>query len=216
MALLTRSIRIVSGGDGPGDDFEKTDSLLATGTGCGAGAERESVGDEIRNLPPCSRRPRRFTATASAPMWALPRGIKTSSIQGVEFAEAGPQEGPLPHPFPHGPPGCAQHLHQDLTNQRIDDPAGIVLHFSPQGAPLGSGTSGESPIGHGFYLESGTETDNKTDPNLGVLRRPPPKTRRVRKLPANPRLLGTAFQILPSGRRGIDTPGRFPATAFPW
>ena len=98
VALLTRSIRIVSGGDGPKQQFDE-------GTNA---AQCQGVADLPPGLLLQLRRPCR-----------LPPGLQVGPDPGGRIREAGParQVGPLPHPFPHGPPGSARHLHQGFDDQ---------------------------------------------------------------------------------------------------
>ena len=113
VALLTRSIRIVSGGDGPKDDFEKTDDGQS---GCGGGKMSER--GRSNSGPVAGRRPGVHLLQLRRPC-GLPPGLQVGPDPGRRIREAGParQEGPLPHPFPHGPPGSAQHLHQGFDDQ---------------------------------------------------------------------------------------------------
>jgi hypothetical protein len=148
VALLTRSIRILSAGDTPGQTFEKAGKAPA---GCQNGAV----------APYCYY----FGAHA-----VFRQGFKQLQIQGVEFVKMG-QGGKLGH-YP-------MHFHmarQVPTDTFIKDSSvnesmtrWIVLHAT-QGVLLQRNVGWKS-IGHGYYLESGNETDNKLYSNLGIFAR---------------------------------------------
>lgn len=108
------------------------------------------------------------------------QGIKELQIQGVEFYQLG-QGGRIGH-YPI-------HLHQTrkvpastfIRDNSIHDSMTrwITLHGA-QGVEL-SRNVGYLSIGHGFYLEDGTEIDNKLYSNIGILARGALET------PQNPR-----------------------------
>ena len=138
MALLSRSIRIVSAGD--------------AGGGC----------DVPSGKPPAIR---------TAPIWSYPPGIQELQIQGVEFAQLG-QGGRLGHYPVHF--HMARQMPDDtyrqrLLDQRIDDPLDRPA-LAPTASPLPRNV-GYKSIGHGYYLEDGTEIDNKLYSNLGIFAR---------------------------------------------
>jgi hypothetical protein len=135
VALLTRSIQIVSAGEKAGEDFPKEDRQYYYGA-----------------------------------HMVIRQGFKSVQIQGVEFRQMG-QGGRLGH-YP-------VHFHmarQTPYNTYIKDSSinesmtrWIVLH-----ATLGVTVArnvGYKSIGHGFYLETGTETDNKFYSNIGIFAR---------------------------------------------
>ena len=135
VALLTRSIRIVSAGDVVNEDFK------AESTHYHYGAHM-----------------------------VIRQGFYSVQIQGVEFKQMG-QGGRLGH-YP-------VHFHmarKTAGNTYIKDSSinesmtrWIVLH-STQGVTLARNV-GYKSIGHGFYLEDGTETDNKFHSNIGIFAR---------------------------------------------
>ena len=141
VGLLTRSIRIRSGGDAPGQAFPKETEKFE-------GDHGYYFGGHV----------------------VIRQGFKKLQIQGVEFAQLG-QGGRMGH-YP-------VHFHQA---RRVPDGTYIkdsvvnesmthwyVLH-STQGVTL-QRNIGYKSIGHGFYLEDATETDNKLYSNLGVFAR---------------------------------------------
>ncbi|HSY87426.1 MAG TPA: hypothetical protein VLA85_12725, partial [Verrucomicrobiae bacterium] len=76
---------------------------------------------------------------------------------------------------------------------------------------------GYKSIGHGFYLESGTETDNKFYSNLGIF------ARAAAVNPQNPRALpgilaysGQFFKSYYDPIKKVDITAALPDTAFPW
>ena len=135
VALLSRSIRIVSAGLEVGEDFHRE----ATGYSYGA-------------------------------HMVIRQGFKAVQIQGVEFQQMG-QGGRLGH-YPI-------HFHmarQTPANTWVKDSSinesmtrWIVLH-STLGVTVARNV-GYKSIGHGFYLEDGTETDNKFWSNIGIFAR---------------------------------------------
>ena len=170
VALLTRSIRIVSGGDGPGDDFEATDKLVATGKPDAA------AGQNVRAWEIKFRTRRRSQAAPTFSCYSFGahvvfrQGFKTVQIQGVEFAKLGQpgKKGHYPihfHMARQVPPNTF--VKDSTINESMT--RWIVLH-STQGVLL-QRNIGYKSIGHGFYLESGTETDNKFYSNLGIFAR---------------------------------------------
>src|SRR5208337_3709718 len=98
------------------------------------------------------------------------QGFQSVQIQGVEFDEMG-QGGKIMH-YP-------LHFHmarKTPPNTFIKDSViresmtrWIVLHAT-QGVTVARNV-GYKSIGHGFYLEDGTETDNKLYSNVGILAR---------------------------------------------
>lgn len=135
VGLLSRSIRIVSGGDTLGAPFP------AEATGYAFGGHTMAR-----------------------------QGIKTFQLQGVEFHQLG-QGGAIGH-YP---------IHFHLARKVPDDTfvkdcsihdsmtRWITLHGTQN--VLLARNVGYKSIGHGFYLESGTESDNRLFSNLGVLAR---------------------------------------------
>ena len=137
VALLTRSIRIVSAGDAAGQNFPAEDS-----------GSTYSYGAHM----------------------VIRQGFKQVQIQGVEFAQMG-QGGRLGHYPVHfhmarkTPP--ATFVKDSSINKSMT--RWIVLH-STLGVTVHRNV-GYKSIGHGFYLEDGTETDNKFYSNIGIFAR---------------------------------------------
>ena len=140
-----------------GADFE-------AGPATGSGAEANASGSSEPAAEPA------ITCYSFGAHVVFRQGFKQVQIQGVEFADMG-QAGKLGH-YP-------VHFHmarQVPTDTFIKDSSinesmtrWIVLH-STQGVLLQRNV-GYKSIGHGFYLESGTETDNKFYSNLGIFAR---------------------------------------------
>lgn len=134
-ALLTRSIRIISGGDIAGASFPLASTKYSFG------------GHTV-----------------------FRQGFEKLQIQGVEFAQLG-QGGRLAH-YP-------VHFHmarQTPANTYVKDSVvnesmtrWFVIH-STLDVTLARNV-GYKSIGHGFYLEDGTETGNKFYSNIGILAR---------------------------------------------
>jgi G8 domain len=90
VALLTRSIRIVSGGDNVKDDFEKADLPAGAATA----AKCQSVADPIPDAP--TPKPPEITCYKFGAHVVFRQGFKEVQIQGVEFAKMG-QPGKMGH-----------------------------------------------------------------------------------------------------------------------
>lgn len=135
VALLSRSIRIVSAGDELGDEFP------AEATGYHFGGHTVVL-----------------------------QGAQAVHLQGVEFYQLG-QGGRIGHYPVHF--HMARRVPADfrVADNSIHDSntRWITLH-STQGLTLERNVGFKS-IGHGFYLEDGTETDNRFYSNLGILAR---------------------------------------------
>lgn len=142
VALLTRSIRIVSAGDVAGETWEQAVEAAQK-----AGKTYYFGGHTV-----------------------FRQGIKEVQIDGVEFANLG-QGGKIGH-YPI-------HFHktrQVPPNTFVDDSSvnesntrWYVLHDT-QGVTFQRDVGWRS-IGHGYYLEDGTETDNNFYSDLGVFAR---------------------------------------------
>ena len=160
VALMSRSIRIVSGGDSAGEVFdwespaEKQAAVLAFGADS----------------------PRSRSATERDPSYQYGghviarQGFETLQVQGVEFRWLG-QGGRMGHyplhfhmarKVPDGTYVKDSAIHESMTRW-------IVLHAT-QGVTL-QRNIGYRSIGHGFYLEDATETDNRLFANLGIFAR---------------------------------------------
>ena len=150
VGVLTRSIRIVSAGDTMNDDFPA-------------------------EPPPGSSTPGYYFG---GHMIAR-QGFKYVQVQGVEFHQMG-QGGKIGH-YPvhfhhtrHAPKGTFvrdSSINESMTRW-------IVLHGA-QYVVLERNVGWKS-IGHGFYLEDGTETNNTLTANLGVFAMRPSTTTRTR------------------------------------
>jgi cell migration-inducing and hyaluronan-binding protein len=91
----------------------------------------------------------------------------------------------------------------------------IVLH-STQGVLL-QRNIGYKSIGHGFYLESGTETDNKFYSNLGIFARAAvDNPQNPRQLPGILAYSGQFFKPFEDPVKHIIVTPEVPASAFPW
>lgn len=152
VGLLTRSIRIVSGGDTLMSDFPPPSN------NCGAPP-----------LQPCYY----FGGHT-----IIRQGFKSVQIRGVEFYQLG-QGGKIMH-YP-------VHFHMTRKTPQPANPTDppvtfvedssiwdsmtrwVVLHAS-QGITIARNV-GYLSVGHGFYLEDATETDNRFYANVGVLAR---------------------------------------------
>src|SRR5262245_57316363 len=135
VALLSRSVRIISGGDKKDDDF-----------------------------PPES------TGYSFGVHTVVRQGFKAYQMQGVELFQAG-QGGRIGHypvhfhmvrnaPSDTFVKDCS--VHESMTRW-------YTLHAT-QGVLLARNV-GYLSIGHGYYIEDGTETDNKLYSNIGIFAR---------------------------------------------
>jgi len=143
VALLSRSIRIVSDGDTAGSDFTET-------------AGNYYGGDTI-----------------------VRQGFASFEVQGVEFFQLG-KGGMIMHypvhfhmarmtPQPANPQVTGPITYLKDCSIRDSMTRWVTIHGT-QGVTLARNV-GYKSIGHGFYLEDGTETDNKLYSNIGILAR---------------------------------------------
>ena len=159
VALLTRSIRIISAGDKVGQTFEDAGKVADN---CKTYTVTVPNRDNIKQaVPNCYY----FGAQT-----IFRQGFKQVQIQGVEFKYMG-QGGKLGH-YP---------IHFHMARQVPDKTfvkdstinesmtRWIVLH-STQGVLL-QRNIGYKSIGHGFMLQDGTEVDNAFYSNLGIFAR---------------------------------------------
>ena len=148
VALLTRSIRIVSEGDTANETFEQASART-----------------------PCpNAEPTKDGCYYFGAQMIVRQGFKQVQIQGVEFKQMG-QGGRLAH-YP-------VHFHkvrQTPPNTYVKDSSvnesmtrWYVIH-STQGVTLARNV-GYKSIGHGYYLEDGTETDNNFYSDIGIFAR---------------------------------------------
>jgi cell migration-inducing and hyaluronan-binding protein len=135
VALLTRSIRIVSAGDKPGQSFTDMPQTYAYGA-----------------------------------QFIVRQGVKEVHVQGVEFDDMG-VGGRMGHYTVHFhearmlPPNTyVKDSSFNVSNSRW-----VALH-STQNLTLQRNVGWQS-IGHGFYLEDGTETDNRFYSDIGIFAR---------------------------------------------
>ncbi len=143
VALLTRSIRIVSEGDAPNPTLDTTFPKEPTDGTVGYFFGGHTI---------------------------VRQGFKTYQVQGVEFYQLG-QGGSIMH-YP-------VHFHmarQTPANTFVRDSSAwdsmtrwMTIHAT-QGVQLARNV-GYKSIGHGYYLEDGTETDNQLYSNIGILAR---------------------------------------------
>jgi cell migration-inducing and hyaluronan-binding protein len=146
VALLSRSIQIVSAGDVP--DLESNFGFSRT---------RASGGTEDPNY------------SYGAHM-VIRQGFKSVHIRGVEFRQMGQGGRKAHYPVhfhmarrtPDGTFVKDSSINESMTRW-------VVLH-STQGVTLARNV-GYKSIGHGFYLEDGTEIDNKFHSNIGIFAR---------------------------------------------
>jgi len=135
VALLTRSIRIVSAGDKPRQTFTDMPSTYAYGA--------------------------QFVAR---------QGVKEVRIQGVEFDDmgVGGRKGHYTVHF-HKARLLPPDTYVKDSSFNVSNTRWVVLH-STQNLTLQRDVGWQS-IGHGFYLEDGTETDNRFYSDIGIFAR---------------------------------------------
>jgi cell migration-inducing and hyaluronan-binding protein len=149
VGLLTRSIRIVSAGDKADETFEQASAR----TPC----------------PPGS--PNAYGCYYFGAHTVVRQGFAFYQVQGVEFSQLG-QGGRIGHYPVHfhmarkTPPNNV-YVKDSSVNESMT--RWYVVH-STQGVTLARNV-GYKSIGHGYYLEDGTETDNKLYSNLGIFAR---------------------------------------------
>ena len=158
VALLTRSIQIVSAGDVAGQDFPKEDSHYFYGA-----------------------------------HMVIRQGFQSVQIRGVEFRQMG-QGGRLGHYPIHFHmvrlPPDGTYVKDSSINESMT--RWIVLHATAD-VTLARNV-GYKSIGHGFYLEDGTETLNRFYSNIGIFARAAvatvdPQTKKQQANPQNPRMV---------------------------
>lgn len=144
VALLTRGIRIVSGGDKAGETFAQANA-------------------RVKQADP--RATYHFGGHT-----VFRQGFRAVQVQGVEFAQLG-QGGRLGHYPVHfhmvrrAPDGT--YIKDSSVNESMT--RWYVVHSTSN--VLLARNVGYKSIGHGYYLESGTETDNRFHSNIGILAR---------------------------------------------
>jgi hypothetical protein len=142
VALLTRSIRIVSAGDVAGADFG-----------------HRQAGNTDPEDPNYSYGAHLVVRQGAVPV----------QIRGVEFVQMGQggRQGHYPIHFHMARRNYGAWVKDSTINESMT--RWIVLHAT-QGVTLARNV-GYKSIGHGYYLEDGTETDNKLYSNIGILAR---------------------------------------------
>jgi hypothetical protein len=137
VALLSRSIKIISGGNKAGAEFPT-----------------------VKEDP---------TYSYGAHM-VIRQGFKKLEVSGVEFVKMG-QGGRLGHYPVHFHMARKTALYNYIKDSSVNEAMTrwFVLH-STQGATLARNV-GYKSIGHGYYLEDGTETDNRFYSNIGIFAR---------------------------------------------
>jgi cell migration-inducing and hyaluronan-binding protein len=147
VALLNRSIQIVSGGDKPGDEFPASTP--------------ENPCMALDGKGPCY---------SFGGHTVFRQGFAKVQVQGVEFRQLG-QGGRLAHYPVHfhmaRKPPADTFVRDSSVNESMT--RWMVLH-STQGVTL-AGNVGYKSIGHGYYFEDGTETDNHLYANIGIFAR---------------------------------------------
>jgi cell migration-inducing and hyaluronan-binding protein len=173
VALLTRSIRIVSEGDTAGETFAQASSRTTCPDGTTKGCYYFGAHMVAR------------------------QGFEKVQIQGVEFAQMG-QGGRLGHYPVHfhmvrqTPPGTF--VKDSSVNESMT--RWYVVH-STRGVTLARNVGWKS-IGHGYYLEDATETDNNFYSNIGIFARAAvDNVQNNRKVPGILSYNGTDFPAFP-------------------
>lgn len=182
VGVLTRSIRIVSAGDTMNDDFPAAPPPNSPDTGYYFGGHT-----------------------------IVRQGVKVFQVQGVEFYQMG-QGGKIGHYPVHFHHTRSAPTNTFVRDSSIDDSMTrwVVLHGA-QNVDLARNV-GYKSIGHGFYLEDGTEINNVLTANLGVFARGAvDNVQNPRKVPgilAAPDLHGTIGEQVPY-RSDYDHPSVF-------
>ena len=167
VALLTRSIRIVSGGDFAGDYFDCTKGLGDTFIVPKSLSHDRSKDATVTKDKCATARNSSYSFGAHT---KFRQGFKKLQLQGVEFHQMG-QGGRLAHYPVHF------HMARQVPPDTYVKDSSVsesmtrwyVLH-STLGVTLQRDVGWKS-IGHGYYLEDGTESDNKFYSNIGIFAR---------------------------------------------
>lgn len=194
VALLTRSIRIVSGGDVPGQrfDWESAEEKAAA---------RQANPDVPQNDPKVAAAADLNPHYAFGAHTVFRQGFEKLQIQGVEFRWMG-QGGRIGHYPVHF------HMARLVPNDTYIKDSSVnesmtrwyVLHATQH--VLLQRNVGYKSIGHGFYLEDATETDNRLYSNLGVF------ARAALAGPANPRNVPGILAAVERGEQGGEVAAR--------
>ncbi len=147
VALLNRSIQIVSGGDKPGDEFPASTP--------------ENPCKKLDGQGPCY---------SFGGHTLIRQGFAKVQVQGVEFRQLG-QGGRLAHYPVHFHMARKTPADTFIRDSSVNESMTrwMVLH-STEGVLL-AGNVGYKSIGHGYYLEDGTEADNRLYGNIGIFAR---------------------------------------------
>jgi cell migration-inducing and hyaluronan-binding protein len=155
VGILNRSVRVVSAGDNPGEDFPDS-PLERPEARCKLNSDGKTDGKG-----PCY---------SFGGHMVIRQGFATAYVSGVEFKQMG-QGGRLAHypihfhmarKVPYETTIASNSINESMTRW-------IVLH-STLGVRVANNI-GYKSIGHGFYLEDATEAGNIFDGNLGVFAR---------------------------------------------
>ncbi|HEY5204610.1 MAG TPA: hypothetical protein VIJ63_08435, partial [Roseiarcus sp.] len=154
VAILNRSVRIVSGGDNPGDAFP--DSPAKDGTKCKLNSDGRTDGKG-----PCY---------SFGGHMVIRQGAQSVFVEGVEFNQLGQggRIGRYPIHF-HMARKTPDNTLIGLNSINESMTRWIVLHSTSH--VFLSQNIGYKSIGHGFYLEDATETGNVFAENLGIFAR---------------------------------------------
>ena len=106
--------------------------------------------------------------TADTP-WCARDSCRTRSRESSSINWDRVDEGPLSGALPHGAPDTAPDTYVKDSSMWDSMTRWITIHAT-QGVTLARNV-GYKSIGHGFYLEDGTEADNVLNTNLGVFAR---------------------------------------------
>ncbi len=200
VALLSRSIVIRSGGDGPSDAFPTI---------------AECVPPPV--IDPVTLKNKCYYGGHTVAR----QGFQALQVQGVEFAQLGQggRSGHYPVHFhmarrtPVGTTIADSSINESMTRW-------IVLHATQD--VLLARNVGWKSIGHGFYLEEATEVNNKLYANLGIFARAAVVSHKDADLDkdANPRkvpgILAQRLEIPPTFKPTIDDPSGAEADRFPF
>jgi cell migration-inducing and hyaluronan-binding protein len=145
VALLSRSIRIVSGGDKADQEFPAS-------------------------TPPCTFKRTEPSCYSFGAHMVIRQGFEKVQIQGVEFKQMG-QGGRLAHYPVHFHMARKTPADTYIKDSSVNESMTrwFVIH-STQGVTLARNV-GYKSIGHGYYLEDATETDNNFYSNIGIFAR---------------------------------------------
>jgi hypothetical protein len=156
VALLTRSIRIVSAGDAADETFKQASEKQAN-----CDKRKDDKGKNVAEPPYC------YSFGAHT---VFRQGFAKVQIQGVEFENLG-QPGKLGHYPVHFHMARKTPADTYVKDSSVNESMTrwYVIH-STLGVTLARNV-GYKSIGHGYYFEDGTETDNQLFANIGIFAR---------------------------------------------